>query len=116
MTPSAANFRPHNADVVRPLRLAARRPPDRHILLGVSHPSDDPARHRVFEVRASYDEKKGGWVALAGEQNLNDQRGEWQREIAAESPPHGFPTAAECLGFAVTQLVARADREAETEA
>lgn len=114
--PAAASHRPHNTDTVRLLRPEGARPPDRHVLLGVSHPNDDPARHRAFEVRAAYDEMKGGWVARVGEQNLNEQRGEWQQETEAECRRPGFLTAAECLGSAVAQLIARVDQEAKDEA
>jgi hypothetical protein len=89
----------------------ARRPTDRHVLLGVSHPSDDPARHRVFEIRASHDAAKGGWVARAGEQNLNEQRGDWQF-VEADGDSPVFPTAAACLGHAVSVIVAAVDQEA----
>ena len=85
----------------------------RHILPGVSHPSDDPAQHRTFEVRASFDTASGGWVARAGEQNLNEQRGDWGPIL-----PHGglakvFPSAAACLGGAVATIIAAVDRGAE---
>ena len=46
----------------------------RHIVLGVSHSSDDPARHRNFEVRAVFDAMTRGWVARVAEQNRNEQR------------------------------------------
>jgi hypothetical protein len=90
----------------------ARRPTDRHVLIGVSHPSDDPARHRVFEIRASYDAARGGWVARVGEQNLNEQRGDWQLVETDDDAPV-FPTAAACLGHAVSVIVAAADQEAD---
>ena len=88
------------------------RPPDRHILLGVSHASGDPARHRNFEVRAFYDEESGGWKARVSEQNLNEQRGDWGRQLANEGLASHFPTAASCLGDAVTRLIAMVDRDA----
>lgn len=90
-----------------------RRSTDRHVLLGVSHASNDPARHRVFEVSASYDAARGGWVARSGEQNLNEQRGDWQLVESDEELTPVFPTAAECLGHAVTAIVAAVDREAD---
>jgi len=53
----------------------------RHILLGVSHVSDDPARHRHFEIRATYDQAANGWVAQVAEQNRNEQPGAWAAEV-----------------------------------
>src|SRR3954463_10652043 len=53
-----------------PLRPQVLRPADRHVLLGVSHASNDPALHRSFEIRAAYDPNTPGWVAYYGEQNL----------------------------------------------
>ncbi|MGH2614763.1 MAG: hypothetical protein ACRDJC_05960, partial [Thermomicrobiales bacterium] len=88
--------------------------PDRHILLGVSHPSDDPALHRVFEVRASFDTETRGWFARVGEQNLNEQREAWGPHLTDEGAPASFPTAAACLGDAVATIVAMVDREAPT--
>ena len=85
----------------------------RHILLGVSHVSDDPARHRHFELRAVYDPAAGGWVAQVAEQNRNEQPGAWAPALMPnELPPQGFPTAAGCLGDAVTTLVTLVEREA----
>ena len=85
----------------------------RHILLGVGHASDDPLRHRHFEIRAPYDQATNGWVAQVAEQNRNEQPGAW----AAEGVMDGirslvFPTAATCLGDAVTSIVTLVDREA----
>ena len=93
-------------------RSPKQRPPDRHILLGVSHDTDDPARHRTFEIRATYDEARGGWVARVGEQNLNEQRGAWEPNLAGDGSSHVYPTAASCLGDAVATIVTRVDREA----
>lgn len=107
-TDNRSGFR---ADVVRFAN--ARRSPDRHVLVGVSHPSDDPARHRVFEIRASYDAARGGWIARAGEQNLNEQRGDWQLVQSDSEPVPVFPTAAACLGHAVSVIVAAVDQEAD---
>ena len=95
----------------RLLRPGAGRPADRHIRLGVSHPSNDPARHRVFEVRAVFDERSGGWVAQVGEQNLNEQRGEWS-PLLPDQGWDAFPSPAECLGHAVTIIVATVDDKA----
>ena len=83
-----------------------------HRRVGVGHPSGDPARHRVFEVRASYDPAAGGGAARVGEQNRNDQRGDWGKATAGEARARAFPTPAACLGDAVAALVARVDREA----
>ena len=94
----------------RVLRPSIWHPADRHVLLGVSHASNDPARHRTFQIRASYDPDRGGWQAFVGEQNLNDQRGVW-RQLLAETAST-FPTAAACLGNATTTIVALFD-EAE---
>lgn len=93
------------------LRPDAWRPADRHIRLGVSHPSNDPARHRVFEVRAVFDERCEGWVAQVGEQNLNEQRGEWA-PLLPDAGWDAFPSPAACLGHAVTIIVAAVDDEA----
>jgi hypothetical protein len=90
------------------------RTPDRHILLGVSHPTDDPALHRVFEVRASYDEETGDWRARVAEQNLNEQREDWGPKLASDAARPRFSTAASCLGDAVATLVAIVDEEARS--
>jgi hypothetical protein len=88
-------------------------PQDRHILLGVSHVSDDPALHRVFEVRASCNAASGGWVARVGEQNLNEQRGDWGPVLTTAGEPRVFPTVAACLGDAAATIIAAVDREAK---
>jgi hypothetical protein len=86
-------------------------PPDRHILVGISHPSDDPARHRIFEIRATYDAETGAWSARVGEQNLNEQRGDWEPELVDANGAPRFPTAAACLGDAVTRLMTIVDQD-----
>jgi hypothetical protein len=48
------------------LRPAVWQQHDRYIFVGVSHPSDDPSPHRVFDVRATFDAAHGGWVAMMG--------------------------------------------------
>jgi hypothetical protein len=96
----------------RVLRPQQWRPANRHIHLGVSHPSNDPSRHRDFEVRAVFDARAGGWVAHVGEQNLNEQRGQWHR-LEQEHGRRVFPTAAACLGEAVATIIATVDEEAE---
>ncbi len=73
--PSPQPDDPATKDVL--LRPQVLRPADRHILLGVSHASNDPALHRSFEIRATYDLSTHGWVAHVAEQNLNEQRGDW---------------------------------------
>jgi hypothetical protein len=87
--------------------------PERHILLGVSHPSDDPSLHRVFEIRASFKAAAGGWVARVSEQNLNEQRGDWGPALTTGGETRTFPTAAVCLGDAVATIVATVDQEAD---
>jgi hypothetical protein len=85
----------------------------RHILLGVSHVSDDPTRHRHFEIRATYDPAANGWVAQVAEQNRNEQPGAWAVEVLTDGiRSHVFPTAPACLGDAVTSVVTLVDREA----
>ena len=85
----------------------------RHILLGVSHPSDDPGRHRNFEIRAVFDTKTWGWVARVAEQNRNEQRGVWGADLTDLERMPAFPTAAACLGNAVAIIVAIVDRETQ---
>ena len=85
----------------------------RHILLGVSHSSNDPARHRNFEVRAVFDAMTGEWIARVAEQNRNEQRGVWGADLTDSERSPTFPTAAACLGNAVAMLVAMVDREAD---
>jgi hypothetical protein len=97
----------------RMLRPEVWRRPDRHILVGISHPSDDPARHRIFEIGATYDAETGAWSARVGEQNLNDQRGDWEPELVDEDGAPRFPTAAACLGDAVARLMTIVDQDAQ---
>ena len=85
---------------------------DRYLRVGVSHPSGDPTRHRVFEVRASYREAAGGWVAQVGELNLNDQLEGWSQDATDGRRTRVFATPAACLGDAVAALVNMVDREA----
>jgi hypothetical protein len=93
------------------LRPEAWRHPERHIVLGVSHASGDPALHRIFEVRATF--TSGGWIARVAEQNLNEQRGDWQLNLTAGDETAVFPTAAACLGDAVATIVAMVDEKAD---
>jgi hypothetical protein len=95
------------------LRPEVWRSPDRHILLGISHPSDDPARHRTFEIRAAYNIETRAWSARVGEQNLNEQRGDWEPHRANANGTPRFPTAAACLGDAVARLIIMVDQEAQ---
>ena len=85
---------------------------ERSIRVGVSHPSGDPARHRVFEIRASYDEAAAGWVARVGEENANEQLDRWGAARTLGGRTQAFPTPATCLGEAVAALVTAVDREA----
>jgi hypothetical protein len=85
----------------------------RHLLLGISHSSGDPVRHRNFEVRAVFDAMTGGWIARVAEQNRNEQRGVWGADLTDSGRLPTFPTAAACLGNAVTMLVAMVDRDAD---
>ena len=84
---------------------------DRSLRVGVGHPSGDPARHRVFDVRAAYDEAAGGWVARVGEENPNEQLERWGAAPDRGDRARAFPTPATCLGEAVAVLVAMVDRE-----
>jgi hypothetical protein len=91
----------------------SRPPVDRHILLGVSHSSNDPARHRTFEVRAALDAEFGGWTARFGEKNPNAQLEGWGTRLMDGDTPRVFTTAASCLGSAVTSIVAMVEGDAD---
>jgi hypothetical protein len=104
--------RPPRAEATPVLRPDQWRRGERHIRLGVSHPSGDPALHRVFEVRAVFDDRTGGWVAQVGEQNLNEQRGAWEPLPPQEIGRRILPTPAACLGEAVATIIAAVDQEA----
>lgn len=84
---------------------------DRYVRLGVGHPSGDPTRHRVFDIRATYSDEAGGWVARLGEQNRNDQFPGFGAQLTNGSRLRAFATAAACLGDAVTTIVAMVDAE-----
>ena len=86
---------------------------ERSIRVGVGHPSGDPARHRVFEVRASYDEAAGGWMARVGEENANEQLKLCGAVPDPGGRPRAFPNPATCLGDAVAGLVMMVEREAD---
>jgi hypothetical protein len=85
---------------------------DRHIQVGISQPTDDPTQHHVYTVRARYDAVAGGWVARVGEQTQNDQFDGWDPESAADRARAVFPSAAVCLGAAVTRLIEAVDQAA----
>ncbi|HEX2280992.1 MAG TPA: hypothetical protein VHG52_04425 [Thermomicrobiales bacterium] len=71
--PSEQNIeRVHRAGNGKVLRPAVWQRQGRRILLGVSHASGDPSRHRDFAVRATFDLALGGWVARVAEQNPKD--------------------------------------------
>lgn len=86
---------------------------DRQILLGVSHPSNDPALHRTFEIHATYDAANRGWMARFGEKNANDQLVAWRRCHADDGAARRFTSAQACLGSAVTTIIAMVEREGE---
>jgi hypothetical protein len=90
-------------------------PRDRHLRVGVSHPSGDPARHRTFEVRAALREDSG-WVAHLTEDDPNDQPLADAVSLHGADRPEAFPTAAACLGDAVAMLVRMVDGDAAEEA
>ena len=59
------------------------------------------------------DQAGNGWVAQVAEQNRNEQPGAWATEVLIDGiRSHVFPTAATCLGDAVTSVVTLVDREA----
>jgi hypothetical protein len=97
-----------------PSRVPAPRA-SRHILVGVSHPSEDPTKHRVFEVRAVYDIAAGGWIAGVDEQNQNAQASPWLAWQTGDGQEQPFPTAAACLGHAVELIVGMAACDAVDE-
>jgi hypothetical protein len=94
----------------------ARRghPKDRYLRVGVGHPSGDATLHRDFEVRASYNEGAGGWMAQVGEENRNQQIDAWG-PAPGGSRERVFATPAACLGNAVAGIVEMADAEAADE-
>ena len=87
----------------------------RHIVVGISHPSSDPTRHRVFEVRAMPNGPSGGWVASVEERNANAQPDRWLAWRPHGSRNRPFATAAACLGDAVEFIVSTLAREAADE-
>ena len=105
------NERVHLAGNGKVLRPTVWQRQDRHILVGVSHASDDPSRHRNFVVLATFDMVLGGWVARVAEQNPDDQRSARGPHPMAPGEGQAFPTAATCLGDAVTAIVAMAGED-----
>ena len=85
---------------------APEAPATRHIVVGVSDPSADPSRHRVFHIAAVYDAPAAGWRAAITEENANAQPGPWRQRSGAHHQPLVAPTAAVCLGRAVALIVA----------
>lgn len=81
--------------------------PDRHIMVAISHASNDPARHRTIQIRASFDAERNGWRAYVSPQDLNDQYGEWS--WLPGTLDQSYATVAECLGQAVTELISAFD-------
>jgi hypothetical protein len=82
----------------------------RHV--GIRQPTDDPSHHHVSTVRERDDPAAGGWVARVGEQTHNDQFAGWDPESTADRARAVYPSAAACLGAAVTRLIAAVDRVA----
>jgi hypothetical protein len=85
---------------------------DRHSQGGISRPTDDPAQHHAYTVRARYDPAAGGWVARIGEKTHNDEFAGWDPETDAERVRAVFPSAAACLRAAVVRLIDLVDRAA----
>jgi hypothetical protein len=85
---------------------------DRRLQIGISQPTDDPTQHHTYTVRARDDPAAGGWVARAGAQTHNDQFAGWDPESEADRARAVFPSAAACLGAAVTRLIAAVDQAA----
>lgn len=88
---------------------------DRHVSVGISHPSDDPAHHRTFAIVAARHEGMG-WVAHLTEGNHNDQPRPETVGLQIPDRARAFPTVAECLGDALAMLVRMVDGDANTAA
>jgi hypothetical protein len=84
----------------------------RHILVGVSQPTDDPSQYRAFALWARFDAAASGWMAQFDEQNHNDQIDDSEPTEDALAAPPVFATAAACLGAAVARLIEQVDRDA----
>jgi hypothetical protein len=91
------------------LRPRVWRRPDRHVSVAISHVSDDPALHRTFKIRASFDAERDGWQAFVSPHHHNEQYGEWSLLLGLNG--RLFPTAAACLGHAASVLIAAFDGE-----
>ncbi|MCA9878965.1 MAG: hypothetical protein KC442_14330 [Thermomicrobiales bacterium] len=111
MNQNASHRRMEDATRGKVVRPQVWRRQDRHVLLAVSHTSEDPALHRTFQVRASFQEAQQGWSAFVSEQNFNDQFGEWSLLPGQEGV--AWPTAAACLGWATEALVTACDQESQ---
>jgi hypothetical protein len=85
---------------------------DRHLQVGISQPTDDPTQHHTYTVRAHYDPAAGGWAARVGPQTHNDQFAGWDPQSAADRARAVYPSAAACLGAAVTRLIEAVDQAA----
>jgi hypothetical protein len=48
-----------------------------------------------------------------GEQDLNEQRGDWSQHLTDQGQVQVFPTAAACLGHATATIIAAVDRDAQ---
>ena len=59
------------------------------------------------------DAGNGGWTARVSEQNLNEQRGDWEDQLTGGGPAQLFPTPAACLGETVGRLIAIVDQQAD---
>lgn len=92
------------------LRPRVWRHPDRHVSVAISHASNDPGRHRTFKIRASFDLERNGWLAFVSPHHHNEQYGEWTPLLGENGPL--FATAAACLGYAASVLIATFDGEA----
>lgn len=88
-----------------PMSAGPELPATRHIVVGISDPSDDPSRHRVFQISAVYDATAQGWRAAITEENANAQPGPWLRQSAVSDRAPMAPTAPACLGRAVELIV-----------
>ncbi len=91
------------------LRPSVWRRPDRHVTIAISHASNDPARHRTFKIRASFDAERDGWQAFVSPHHHNERYGEWSLLLGVNGQV--FATPAACLGHAASVLIAAFDGE-----
>ena len=75
-------------------------------------PQTTPPGTAPSKSAATYDAETGAWSARVGEQNLNEQRGDWEPELVDADGAPRFPTAAACLGDAVARLMTVVDQDA----